>query len=443
MGNCLITLSEIDLHTHAKGITPLASPLHTFSLSFAPILPFSTHSDFGALYSLGHELGRGQYGVIRRCTCRSSGALFACKSISKLRLENDRDVADVIREVRIMKHLSTLNSQFSGCIVRLHDVMEDREFICLILELCHGGELYERIVKKKCYSEAHAAFLMKSLLETVQYCHHMGIMHRDIKPENILLIEDSDVSPIKLADFGLALEFSAGQKFSGMAGSSYYIAPEVLQGEYSEEVDIWSAGVIMYVLLSGVPPFWGATEQRIYKAIRKGDLCFPSKPWDDISSSAKDLIARMLHPCARSRITPAQALKHPWILHPTKDFMDNQVNSATSGSKSVGQCNSVGTFVSHALLGSLGEKKSMQKDTNSAVRPEFNEVLMHLVASMDRDDVRERRLQNGWTCTVLSRDMNDEMLVVNTSQEKYLVSHDRSRKKIGWKLLSQRPASSK
>ncbi|KAI5061196.1 hypothetical protein GOP47_0023701 [Adiantum capillus-veneris] len=428
MGNCLITASETDLHSYPNH---LSSPSHTHNSSFVPILPFSTHSYLGSLYALGPELGRGQYGIIRSCTCHTSGASFACKSISKHRLNNESDVAGVIREVRIMKHLSSPNSQSSGCIVRLHDVIEDKAFIHLILELCCGGELYERIVQKKCYFEAHAAFLMKSLLETVQYCHRMGIMHRDIKPENILLVEDSDTSPIKLADFGLALEFSSGQKFSGMAGSSYYIAPEVLQGEYSEEIDIWSAGVIMYVLLSGVPPFWGATEQRIYKAIQKGELSFPSKPWDEISSSAKDLIAKMLHPSAKLRITPAQALSHPWILHHhIKHIKENQVNA--------------GTFGSHASIGaSTCDKESFQQGTKTVVKPDFHEALVHLMASMDREDVREKRLQNGWTCTVLSRNLNDEILVVNTSEEKYLVSHDRLKKKIGWKLLSQRPASIK
>ncbi|KAH7283864.1 hypothetical protein KP509_34G028000 [Ceratopteris richardii] len=181
---------------------------------------------------------------------------------------------------------------------------------------------------------------MKSLLESIHFCHSMGIIHRDIKPENILLLDNSETSPIKLADFGLALEFTkgktrfapgfgqnavffsrfklsynvtdkfgyAGQTFSGLAGSSYYMAPEIFQGEYSEEVDIWSAGVIMYIVLRGVPPFWGPTEQRIYKAIQKGEVSFSAKLWDSISDEAKDLISKMLHPDAKSRITVAEAM---------------------------------------------------------------------------------------------------------------------------------------
>ncbi|KAI5061195.1 hypothetical protein GOP47_0023700 [Adiantum capillus-veneris] len=348
MGNCLIISSDTDLYTHMNGggLVLTSPPSHTQDSSFTPILPFRTRSHLGSFYNLGHELGRGQYGIIRSCTCRSSGTSFACKSISKLHLSREADVEDAVGEVRIMKLLSNPCCGSACSIVRLHDVVEDKSFIHLILELCRGGELYERIVLKKCYSEVHAAIMMKSLLETVQYCHSMGIMHRDIKPENILLVEDSDTSPVKLADFGLALEFSAGQKFSGIAGSSYYMAPEILEGEYSAEIDIWSVGVVMYVLLSGAPPFWGATEQRIYKAIQKGELSFPSNPWDKISSSAKDLIAKMLHPNAKLRMTSAEALKHPWIRLHTNYA---ELNLASDGCASLVHENNKETFYSHTF----------------------------------------------------------------------------------------------
>eukprot|EP00250_Pteridium_aquilinum_P014110 c21787_g1_i1 orf=702-1736(-) len=305
------------------------------SAPFIPILPYTTPSDLAALYEVGPELGRGQFGIIRSCTSRSFGTFFACKSISKLHISTPRKIQDVVREVRIMKRLSNpIDSQaFSmdsakhnicthahahpGNIARLHDVVEDSHFVHLIMELCRGGDLYDRIIKKKCYPEAQAAFIMKSLLETLDWCHSLGVMHRDLKPENILFVDDSDTSPIKLSDFGLALEFSSGQKFTGMAGSTFYMAPEMLQGEYSEEIDMWSAGVILFVLLSGVPPFWQATQEGIFKAIKEGEVYFPPDPWGQISLSAKDLILQMLCPEVESRLTPSQALKHPWIIHHT------------------------------------------------------------------------------------------------------------------------------
>ncbi|KAI5061194.1 hypothetical protein GOP47_0023699 [Adiantum capillus-veneris] len=370
MGNCLIMISsDTDLYAHMNLCGPLftSSYSHTQASSFTPILPFCTRSHLGSFYNLGYELGRDRYGIIRSCICRPSGASFACKSISKRHLSREGDVEGVVREIRIMKLLSNPHCRSSCSIVRFHDVVEEKSFIHLILELCRGGELYERIVTKKCYSEVRAAIMMKSLLETVQYCHSVGIMHRDIKPENILLVEDSDASPIKLADFGLALEFSAGQKFSGIAGSSYYMALEILQGNYSAEIDIWSTGVVMYVLLSGAPPFWGVTEQRIYKAIQKGGLSFPSNPWDDISSSAKDLIAKMLHPNAKSRITTAEALKHPWILLHTNDAKQNQLNSASDGFASLAHENHKATFDPQTVtVASTHNQTAFQDGENNA-----------------------------------------------------------------------------
>lgn len=309
----------------------------SFSTPFTPILPFTSPSDFTALYELGPELGRGQFGIIHRCTSRSSGAIFACKSISKLYLRTPRHIQDVVREVRILNNLSnpTLLSQIlplccdsghvlpqsrtpSNRIVRLHDVVEDGACVHLVMELCQGGDLFDRLVKKKTFSEGQAALLMKSLLETLELFHSLGVMHRDLKPENILFVHESDASPIKLADFGLALEFAPGEKFSGTAGSVFYMAPEMLQGEYSEEIDMWSAGVILYVLLSGMPPFWQATKQGILEEIQGGHVDFPPDPWGRISLSAKDLILQMLCIDVELRLTPAQALQHPWIVHHTK-----------------------------------------------------------------------------------------------------------------------------
>ncbi|KAI5061200.1 hypothetical protein GOP47_0023705 [Adiantum capillus-veneris] len=326
------------MHTHNSPPAPHPPTENPFT----PILPFTTPSDLASLYELGSELGRGQFGIIRSCKHQSLGTIFACKSISKLGIRCSRDIENVIREVLLMKKLSKSADSLQACptifsatdrtshrsftsaapacgIVGLHDVVEDSRFVHLIMDICQGGDLFDRIVKRKCYPEAQAASLLKSLLETLQLCHSMGVMHRDLKPENILFFDESDASPIKLADFGLALEFTPGQKVSGMAGSTFYMAPEMLRGEeYTEQIDMWSAGVILYVLLSGVPPFWEATEQETLKAIQEGDLSFPPDPWAGISSSAKDLIIHIICADAEARLSPAQALKHPWILQHAK-----------------------------------------------------------------------------------------------------------------------------
>ncbi|MCO5580221.1 hypothetical protein L7F22_034087 [Adiantum nelumboides] len=443
------------------------------SARFASILPFRTPSDLAALYELGPELGRGQFGIIHKCTSRSSGTLFACKSISKLRLRSIHDIKDVVREINIMRHLSNhvpphddASKAARRSFVHLHEVIEDSAFVHLIIELCSGGELFDRIVKKKYYPEAQAASLMKSLLETLKFCHDLGIMHRDLKPENVLFVDESDESDIKLADFGLALEFSPGQKFSGMAGSAYYMAPEVLHGEYSEEVDMWSAGVIMYVLLSGVPPFWGHTEQGIFNAIQEGQLDLTSEPWQTISPSAKDLIAQMLCVDVKLRCTAARALEHPWIASNTLKSCKPLPPIITVQSQDIHSCGDVKlstdqtappsddsltdkdnrnaqhlcTFTT-ALLVNLHDTELIDLAASNCSNSELDKLMVALVAALDieklslSESLSRVKLQAGWTCTLLTTSAIEETLMVDMGQERYLIAHDRLRKRIGWKVL--------
>lgn len=341
-----------------------------------------------------------------------------------------------------------------GNVVRLHEVIEDASFVHLILELCSGGELFDRIVKQKCYPEAQAAFLMKSILETLQFCHSLGIMHRDLKPENILLVDDSDSSDIKIADFGLALRFSPGQKFSGMAGSAYYIAPEVLQGEYSEEIDMWSAGVIMYVLLSGVPPFWGETEQGIFNSIQEGELDFTSDPWQTISSSAKNLITQLLRVDVKLRWTPAEALNHQWIIHHTRTTGTSSASISSKDAQSESEILVSSTSHIHAedryeqKLGPIAPTTLVDLTNSNIIesgksKPELNMLMVDLVANLDKDtlslseSLAKTKLQSGWICTLLTVSAIEETLLVDMGQEKYLIVHDRRGKRVGWKALKQ------
>ncbi|KAJ7550726.1 hypothetical protein O6H91_07G114800 [Diphasiastrum complanatum] len=265
-------------------------------------------------YDLGPELGRGQFGVIRFCTNKHTGENFACKSIAKGRLCRQKDIDDIRREIQIMRQLVGQPN-----IVELKDVYEDHTWVHLVMELCEGGELFDSIVHKKVYSEKEAAAICKTLMEALAYCHKCGVIHRDLKPENILLAKGPDqTNVVKLADFGLAVNFRPGEKHCGMAGSAYYIAPEVLKGEYGEEADVWSAGVVLYILLSGVPPFWGDTEEAIFNAIKFGHLDLSSDPWPSVSAAAKDLIKGMLRQEIKKRLTPGQVLNHRWIVEHTQ-----------------------------------------------------------------------------------------------------------------------------
>ncbi|XP_028807145.1 calcium-dependent protein kinase 26-like isoform X2 [Neltuma alba] len=259
-------------------------------------------------YVLGEQLGWGQFGVIRACTDKLTGDVLACKSIAKDRLVTSDDLRSVKLEIEIMARLSGHPN-----VVDLKAVYEEEDFVHLVMELCAGGELFHRLEKNGRFSESEARVLFRHLMQVVLYCHENGVVHRDLKPENILLATRASSSPIKLADFGLATYIKPGQSLHGLVGSPFYIAPEVLAGSYDQAADVWSAGVILYILLSGMPPFWGKTKSQIFEAVKAADLRFPSEPWDHISKSAKDLIKGMLCTEPSRRLTAQQVLDHCWM----------------------------------------------------------------------------------------------------------------------------------
>ncbi|CAH8388952.1 unnamed protein product [Eruca vesicaria subsp. sativa] len=259
-------------------------------------------------YVLGEQLGWGQFGVIRVCSDKLTGERLACKSISKDRLVTQEDMKSIKLEIAIMTKLSG-----HPHVVDLKAVYEEEDSVHLVMELCAGGELFHKLEKYGRYSEVRARVLFKHLMQVVKFCHDNGIVHRDLKPENILMATVSSSSPIKLADFGLATYIKPGEKLSGTVGSPFYIAPEVLSGGYNEAADVWSAGVILYILLSGVPPFWGKTKSKIFDAVRAADLRFSGEPWGNITSHAKDLIRGMLCVDPSQRLSADGVLAHSWM----------------------------------------------------------------------------------------------------------------------------------
>jgi calcium-dependent protein kinase len=264
--------------------------------------------DVRSTYTFGRELGRGQFGVTYLVTHKITKEQFACKSIATRKLIRRDDLDDIRREVQIMHHLTGHRN-----IVELKGAYEDRHSVNLIMELCAGGELFDRIISKGHYSERAAAELCRQMVAVVHNCHTMGVMHRDLKPENFLFLSKHENSPLKTTDFGLSVFFKPGDVFKDLVGSAYYVAPEVLRRSYGPEADIWSAGIILYILLSGVPPFWAENEKGIFDAILHGHIDFASDPWPKISSSAKDLIKKMLQGDPKERISAVEVLNHPWM----------------------------------------------------------------------------------------------------------------------------------
>ncbi|KAL3583168.1 hypothetical protein D5086_014229 [Populus alba] len=175
------------------------------------------------------------------------------------------------------------------------------------------GELFDRIVSKGHYSERAAAMVTKTILEIVKVCHDHGVIHRDLKPENFLFADASESSQLKAIDFGLSIFFEPGQRFREIVGSPYYMAPEILRRNYGPEVDVWSTGVILYILLCGVPPFWAETEEGIAHAIVRGEIDFTRDPWPKVSEEGKDIVKKMLDQNPYNRLTVEEVLENPWI----------------------------------------------------------------------------------------------------------------------------------
>ncbi|GAV57294.1 Pkinase domain-containing protein/EF_hand_5 domain-containing protein [Cephalotus follicularis] len=318
MGNCCVTPSpspsqkEKKQKKHKKKQNP-------FSIDYGvnghklTVLKEPTGREIELRYELGRELGRGEFGVTYLCTDKEGGDTFACKSISKKKLRTAVDIEDVRREVEIMKNLPRHPN-----IVSLKHTYEDDNAVHLVMELCEGGELFDRIVARGHYTERAAAVVTKTIVEVVQICHKHGVMHRDLKPENFLFGNKKETAPLKAIDFGLSVFFKPGEIFTEIVGSPYYMAPEVLKRNYGPEVDVWSAGVILYILLCGVPPFWAETEQGVAQAIIRSVIDFKRDPWPKVSENAKELVKKMLNPDPKQRLTAQQVLDHPWLQHAKK-----------------------------------------------------------------------------------------------------------------------------
>jgi calcium-dependent protein kinase len=253
-------------------------------------------------------LGKGAFGTVYEVEDYRSGEHFAVKQISKAKLSCAEDVEDVRREMQVLELVGD-----HANIAALKQTFEDRDYVYFILELCKGGELFDRIVAEGTFSEKKAAAYFSLMVEVIHHCHQLGVIHRDIKPENFLLTTKGEDAELKAADFGLCTYFKITEVFSSIVGSAYYVAPEVLRRHYTWHADMWSLGVILYILLSGMPPFYGDTEEAIFKMILRGQVDLKTPPWPSISAPAKDLVLKLLNRDPSARLTAQQALEHPWL----------------------------------------------------------------------------------------------------------------------------------
>lgn len=270
----------------------------------------NSRSDLEKHYDVDRQasVGQGVSAAVYRGRERATGTTHAVKCIAK---EFVQRVSDLQNEIKMMLALDHPN------IVRLFQVFEDRQFIYLILELCAGGELFERIYREGKFSERVSALVMEQVFRAVHYMHLLGYCHRDLKPENVLLQRQEPIegNTLKVIDFGLSAAFVPERPLRTKVGTPYYVAPEVIRvgAKYGPECDMWSCGVIMYVLHSGLLPFKGANEKETLVKVASGIFTFPPREFEHVSKDAKSLIRRLLVKDQAKRCTAEQALQDKWV----------------------------------------------------------------------------------------------------------------------------------
>ena len=264
-------------------------------------------ADINNYYEFIKELGKGSYGQVFRCQNKETGNVYACKKMSKKKIKNKKQFQTELNLLRTTDHPN---------IIKLYDIYEDNKYIYLIMEECNGGEFFDSLAKrakeKNMYTEKECARIFKQILEAVNYLHAHGVCHRDLKPENILFSNVADDSCLKLIDFGLSKVLDGESNMKKTVGTTFYMAPEVIQGNYNEKCDLWSCGIILYIMLCGKPPFYSQDEEELKKKICSMKYNFDYPEFKRVSQDAINLIKKILVG-PDQRLSAAQILADPWI----------------------------------------------------------------------------------------------------------------------------------
>jgi calcium-dependent protein kinase len=284
-------------------------------------------------YTFGKVIGTGSYGQVRLAVHKLTKQVRAVKIIQKAKV----NINALLNEINILSKLSHPN------IMQIFEVFDDNTNVYIVSEYCKGGELFDIISTKGSFTEKDACVIMKQLMSAICYSHQNNIVHRDLKPENILMDNDTDDLTIKLIDWGCAQTIKSAKQSKQADGTAYYIAPEVLKGEYDEKCDIWACGVIFYILLCGYPPFNGETDDEIYEAILSGKFQFPEEDWDQVSQEAKDLIKKMLTKDPKKRISALDSMQDVW-------FKKNEEKSEYDKKLAKKVLNNMKKFKKHRIL---------------------------------------------------------------------------------------------
>jgi calcium-dependent protein kinase len=303
-------------------------------------------------YKIGKKLGAGTFGTVRLVQHKITGQKRAIKSICKNKIPKDLQLGQFLNEIEIL-----MNSDHPH-IVRLYEFFEDQKYWHLVTEYLAGGELFNFFLKSKHLNEKQASSFTGQLLRAVSYCHSNNIVHRDLKPENLLLTPD--LKTLKVIDFGTSTFLSSDRILKRKHGTSYYLAPEVLKGIYDEKCDIWSIGVILYLLISGRPPFPGKKDEEILRNVEKGVFSIQGDVWKKVSPEVKDLIKRLLTYNPQLRPSANQALGHPWFSK-FEDFEEVSNNLALQSLSQFFTTQKLQNAVLTFMISQLGHMEDMRE----------------------------------------------------------------------------------
>ena len=272
-------------------------------------------------YKKKQFLGEGSFASVYLVQNRITESIRAMKVINKTSNTSEEDEKEIINEINILQIMDHPN------ILKIFEFYSNKESYSIITEFCSGGELFQEITDNGPFNEKYTAYVMFQIFSAINYCHNMNIIHRDLKPENILIVDrnKNNFPRIKICDFGTSKMVEKGAVQRKLVGSSYYIAPEVIKKNYNEKCDIWSCGVIMYILLSGRPPFGGDDDREIMENVKKGKYDLESSPFNKVSKNAIDLIQKLLVMDVNKRITAQEALNHPWFKLQKAKELYNQI----------------------------------------------------------------------------------------------------------------------
>jgi len=293
-----------------------------------PTIWFGFQSGFQEAYDVGKEIGQGSFGLVRICQCKKTKNSYAVKVLDKLKITNAEGIEDIDREVELL----TLVRNHKN-VINLIGAYEDSSKVYLVMELCSGGDIYDKI--DNCngrLTESDVAEIVFQMLSALAHCHLKGVVLCDVKPDNFLFTTKhktvKGAGPLRAIDLGLSRRFVHGKALRRAAGTAYFVAPEVLRYEYGPESDLWSVGVIAFLLLSGGVPFDGDSEREILKKVVREEPSFDGPQWQRVSAEAKNLVACMLTRDAAMRPSAAGALSHPWFRAMNKTAAETPLDSA-------------------------------------------------------------------------------------------------------------------